>query len=197
MLVHNHQWDLYDSAWHHFIAGGDLAGGQPEVTGTMRGAAVAQTHVARGHFHERAGTDLGIIADGTVEMTVRLGATPSFDISIGDWQGYNLTERGEIGLPAEVSIRDFEMRDIPIKADGTFYAAEAIRRDKDGEIIVPSYPDNSTSRWNGTVRGAFYGPGGGEAAGVFNASFAERTDTDSQWTGGDRVYGAFGVRKPK
>ena len=190
MLAHNHQWDLYDSAWHHFIAGGDLTGGQPEVTGTMRGAAVA---------HTSSFTDgLNIIADGTVEMTVRLGATPSFDITIGDWRGYNLTERGEIGLPATVSIRDLDMRNIPIQADGTFGGYEIHNWDEDGNPRENSY--GTGSYLSESVRGAFYGPGGSEAAGTFNTwwqSYLQGANGHREVTGNELVNGAFGVRKPK
>ena len=197
MLAHNHQWDLYDSAWHHWIAGGDLTGSLPEVTGTMRGAAVAQAD------------DLGTFADGTATMTVRLGANPSLDISIGDWQGYNLTARGEIGRPTAVSIPDIVIGNIPINADGTFAVNDYEWRDKAGGVLTPpagyTYPrasdHDSAIRWWRDVSGAFYGPGGGEAAGVFSTTRSEyRAPSGSQqWEGISdiRVNGAFGVRKPK
>ena len=189
MLAHNHQWGLYDSAWHHQIAGGDLTGSLPEVAATMRGAAVA---------HTSSGTNgLNIIADGTVEMTVRLGASPSFDISIGDWQGYNLTERGEIGLPAVVSIRELDMRNIPIQADGTFGGYEAHYWDEDGNPT--EYYTNAGSTFSEDVRGAFYGPGGGEATGVFNTWWQTYQEgaNGREITSNELVNGAFGVRKPK
>ena len=155
MLSHNHQWDLYDSAWNYVIAGGDLTGSRPspEMAGTYRGAAVARAY------------DLSFIADGSVEMTVRLGANPSLDINIGDWRGYELTSTGAIGRPTAISIDNISEAGLTIAEDGTF---------KKGRIIS----------------GAFYGPGGGEAAGVFQKG---ASSGDVITTG---VYGAFGARKP-
>ena len=159
MLAHNHQWDLYDSAWHNHIAGGDMAGSLPSVAGTMRGAAVAMAK------------DMRFIADGDVELTVRLGEKPTLDVSIGDWQGYNLTDSGEIGRPTAVSIRAIDVGNIPISSNGTF----------------------QTSGFSGHTRtliGAFYGPEGVEAAGSFVMG--------SGFGANDGGYhGAFGVRKPK
>ena len=95
----------------------------------MRGAAVAMAN------------DMSFIADGDVELTVRLGENPTLDVSIGDWQGYNLTDSGEIGRPTAVSIEDLDVVNETINADGTFGG------------------DN--------LGGTFYGPGGVEAAGIF------------------------------
>ena len=170
MLAHNHQWDLYDSTSYYRIAGGDLTGAAPEIVGTWSGAAVATSN------------DVGIVADGTATMTVRLGANPALDISIGDWRGYQLTERGEIGLPTAVSIDNFEAKDIPIAADGTFIRA-GWYRPSDDEWIKYDSNDYSTDRGYRSISGGFYGPGGVEAAGLFSDS------------GG--VSGSFGVRKPK
>ena len=182
MLSHNHQWDLYDSAIYFTIAGGDLTGSRPsaEFTGTYRGAAVARAN------------DLSFIADGSVDMTVRVGgANPTLDISIGDWQGYNLTETGAIGRPSAVSIQDIDVRNIPIKADGTFNVERDYWRDHTGELIAgqryPGYPRD----WHKRVRGAFYGPGGGEAAGVFSS--VGKIDANGNQSG---IVGAFGARKP-
>ena len=127
MQTHDHVWDLYDGAWYYSVAGGDLTRSLPssEIEGTMRGAAVAQTE------------DFGIIADGAVELTVRLGASPSVDISIGSWQGYELTG-GEIGQPTAVSIPDIDISNMPINADGTFWG-----RRLEGESFVSPSPDFS------------------------------------------------------
>ena len=169
----------------------------------MRGAALTLT------------SDLGIIADGIVDMTVRLGASPSFDISIGDWQGYNLTASGEIGQPTAVSFLDFDMRNIPINADGTFSAGVNEWRDKAGGLLIPpdgyTYPQGSDHdkgtaiRWGKRVSGAFYGPEAVEAAGMFGVS---RNEHESRVHGpynqrlwfsvsSQGVSGVFGARKPK
>lgn len=163
MLSHNHQWDLYDSAWDYAIAGGDLTGSRPspEVAGTMRGAAVARAN------------DLSFIADGSVELTVRLGANPSLDINIGDWRGYELTSTGAIGRPTSISIDSINVTGISIAEDGTF---------QHGNRFVDRV-------WQAPINGAFYGPGGGEAAGVFQTG-ARLGDVSA--TG---VHGAFGARK--
>ena len=195
MLAHNHEWDLYDSSWTYGIVGGDLTGGlpSPEIEGTMRGAAVA-----------RAG-DLSYIADGAVEMTVRLGADPSLDLSIGDWKGYKLTERGEIGYPTDVSIDNFTMMDIPIEADGKFGfyhvqlpgGAEWIEDDISRRTYIPprlngvgilTYPPGTKYRIG---RGAFYGPAGQEAAGQFDISTRQ-----SYTSFVEDVIVYFGARKP-
>ena len=166
MLAHNHQWDLRDSTWLHVIGGGDLTGAAPEIAGTLTGAAVATSN------------DLGIIADGTATLTVRLGANPALDISIGDWQGYQLTERGEIGLPTAVSIGNYNLKNIPIAADGSFFR-NGRYNPTDGE-----WTHNGSESHR--VSGGFYGPEGVEAAGVFANS-----------SRGGTIRGAFGVRKPK
>ena len=155
MLSHNHQWDLYDSAWNYAIAGGDLTGSRPspEMAGTYRGAAVARAN------------DLSFIADGSVEMTVRLGANPSLDISFGDWQGYNLTETGAIGRPVSVPAN---------------YAATLGTLNQSGVQIT----SEGTFRL-GSGEGAFYGPGGVEAAGVFRYNGVRSPG----------IHGAFGARK--
>ena len=166
MHTHDHQWDLYDTAWIYSIAGGDLTGSRPssEIVGTMRGAAVARA------------ADLSFIADGAVEMEVRLGANPQVDVSIGDWQGYTVIDTagtpdaGRIGSPtADVAIDDFTAQNMPIAEDGTFFR-------------------NSSDEFAGILRGAFYGPRGSEAAGVFFIG-SSRNDPDG-------ISGAFGVRKP-
>ena len=166
MHTHDHQWDLYDTAWIYSIAGGDLTGSRPssEIVGTMRGAAVARA------------ADLSFIADGAVEMEVRLGAEPQVDVSIGDWRGYTVIDSagtpdaGRIGSPtADVDIDDFTAQNMPIAEDGTFFR-------------------NSSDEFAGVLRGAFYGPRGSEAAGVFFIG-SSRNDPDG-------ISGAFGVRKP-
>ena len=140
MHTMDHVWDLYDGAWYISVAGGNLTGAVPsaEIEGTMRGAAVMIAE------------DFSYLADGAVDMTVRLGADPSFDINIGDWQGYNLTERGEIGRPTAIEIPTLDARNIAIRADGTF-----------------DFGKGTEEAGYSAVRGAFYGPGGVEAAGAF------------------------------
>lgn len=170
MLSHNHQWDLYDSAWDYAIAGGDLTGGRPspEVAGTMRGAAVARAN------------DLSFIADGSVELTVRLGANPSLDINIGDWRGYELTSTGAIGRPTSISIDSINVTGLSIAEDGTFHRGGSWQEGSRAGVY---------DLWQGPISGAFYGPGGGEAAGVFQTG-ARPGDVSA--TG---VHGAFGARK--
>ena len=166
MLAHNHAWDLYDSAWYFAVAGGDLTGSWPsrEIEGTMTGAAVA------------AANDMSFIADGTATMTVRFPSSRDirFSLTFDDWQGYRLTERGEIGLPIDVPANyaaAFSALGIPdstkgwIRPDGTF--------------------------GGGVTNGAFYGPGGVEAAGTFCVGC--RTGGGVRATG---VHGAWGVHKP-
>ena len=158
MLSHNHQWDLYDSAWNYAIAGGDLTGSRPspEMAGTYRGAAVARAN------------DLSFIADGSVEMTVRLGDVNRLGLTFGGWRGYNLTSTGAIGLPIAVPADyagllerlNVGAHDIPLRENGVFQ--------------------------QGAIDGAFYGPGGVEAAGIFTAGSTTQA-------GG--LHGAFGVRK--
>ena len=159
MLAHDHQSDLFDSAWYYAIAGGDSTGALPEVSGTWRGAAVAMAN------------DLSFIADGSATLTVMLGDNPALDISMGDWQGYTLNG-GEIGLPVGVSIGTLSATGIPITAEGTFTATAY-------DLFRPGD--------TGEVSGAFYGPDGVEAAGVFSSN--HRLGIASG------VHGAFGAKR--
>ena len=174
MHARNHRWDLYDAAWFNPLSGGDLTGSRPspEIEGTMHGAAVAMAE------------DMSFIADGDVEMTVRVGAN-QLDIRIGDWQGYRLTERGEIGFPTAVSLRDIDIDNMTIGDDGTFTRAVAFDR------YVGIGPERHS------IRGAFYGPVGGEAAGTFrmtNRNVIRNNEVVRAEVG--TVIGAFGARKP-
>ena len=182
MLSHNHQWDLYDGAYYYGITGGDLTGGAPEIAGTWRGAAVAMS------------SDLSTLVDGEVAMTVRLGVNPSLDINIGGWQGYRLNDGGEIGLPVSVSIDNVIASNIPIEANGKFYRSGWVFDGKVTDLNNPATNSGIGATGHGEISGAFYGPGGGEAAGRFityikdvNARYADGT------TG---FHGVFGVRKP-
>ena len=176
MHARNHVWDLHDGAWFNAIAGGGLTGTRPSqaIEGTMRGAAVAMAE------------DMSFLADGAVELTVRLGFTPSFDIRIGDWQGYNLTERGEIGLPKSVSLLNINARGVPIADDGTF------RHNWHSVTYGGGLYGEQHS-----VRGAFYGSGGGEAAGTFRMTHRQVLRNNERVPAEvTNVTGAFGARKP-
>ena len=115
ILAHNHEWDLYDSAYYFAIVGGDLTGAAPVESATYRGAAVAMAN------------DLSFIADGSVELAVSLSGNPSFDITFADWQGYKLNDGVEIGLPTSIpeayaaTLNTYwNQRGVAINADGTF-----------------------------------------------------------------------------
>ena len=174
MFVHDHHLDRYDNAYYTFLAGGDITGALPAVTGTFRGAAVAKAH------------DHSFIADGDVEMTVRLGANPTLDIIIGNWQGY-LLNGGEIGsITDDVPIDKIDISDIPISPEGEFYRRIA--------------GDHWTGRGRGDtrqfVRGSFFGPEGQEAAGIFFDRYFEGDDGQHNFDETPGVHGVFGVRRP-
>ena len=177
---------VHDSAWYYFVAGGDLTGAAPEVSGTWRGAAVAMAD------------DLSFIADGNAMLTVTLGDNPTLDISMDDWQGYTLNglENGvELGRPVGVPMGPLSATGIPIRPDGTFVVSdgsgastvtwEEITAGPPGRPVPgPLFRPGDT----GYVKGAFYGPGGIEAAGTF-------ASRPALWPHQGGVHGAFGVKR--
>ena len=188
MLAHDVHRHPHDSAWYYFVAGGDLTGTVPEVSGTWHGAAIAMAD------------DLSFIADGNATLTVTLGVNPTLDISMSDWQGYTLNglENGvELGRPVGVPMGPLSATGIPIRPDGTFVVSDGSSAStvtwEDITAGPPGYPVPGPlfrPGDTGYISGAFYGPGGVEAAGTF----ASRPQL---WPHQGGVHGAFGVRKPK
>ena len=144
----------------------------------------AMREVAKG-YRTRAGVDLRYFASGHREVP---WAGWKVDTARDSWSGYGAWNdwsgfgifmlAHELGLPIDVSAKvgDLNESDIPIGSDRTFSW-----RDR-----TYGYHRRLTN-----ITGSFYGPGGVEAAGIFEAVLGRIAGTDGAL---DR-YGAFGARR--